>query len=73
MITDITDKIKNLFPPKEALSFVEGELKDITDICIIYKKQDGTMAQICSDMTHTQAIGFCEVGKQITIEEMKGD
>ena len=72
MVTDITDKIKNLFPPKSAIEFVLGEIEDITDVCIVYKRTDGTMAHVSSDMTHTQAIGFCEVGKQITIEEMKG-
>jgi hypothetical protein len=59
-----------IFTPKAIITNVLDHIDDIDEIVVIIRKKDSEVIHGCSDMNQSKAVGLCEIGKMLIINDM---
>jgi hypothetical protein len=59
-----------ILTPKALISNVMDHIEDVEEIVLIIRKKDEEIIHGCSEMNQSKAVGLCELGKMLIINDM---
>jgi hypothetical protein len=59
-----------ILTPKGLITNVLGHIDEIEEIVVIIRKKDEEVIHGCSEMNQSKAVGLCELGKMLIINNM---
>jgi hypothetical protein len=59
-----------ILTPKALISNVMDHIEEVEEVVVIIRKKDEEIIHGCSEMNQSKAVGLCELGKMLIINDM---
>jgi hypothetical protein len=59
-----------ILTPKALITNVLDHIEEVEEIVVIIRKKDEEIIHGCSEMNQSKAVGLCELGKMLIINDM---
>jgi hypothetical protein len=69
-LSELKASKEGILTPKALISNVLDHIDEIEEIVVIIRKKDEEIIHGCSEMNQSKAVGLCELGKMLIINDM---